>query len=95
MKTFKKDMEINDEEVDRILEEGINCCAEVEVGEIVHCLMTMFEHIHEAQMVKIVKEKLGPEHNEVVDKLLICVFMSEIATITANFKNREEKGAEA
>ena len=88
-----KVMEISAEErtVDEILEEGIKCCAEAEIGEVVDCLMNMFKNIKHSSMVKIVKDVVGPEHSEVIDNLLICFFVSEVATLTANFKGREKE----
>lgn len=86
-----KEIRADESSVDEILKEGIECCAEAEIGEVVDCLMSMFRNVNKSQMVKIVKEKVGPEHEEVIDNLLICFFVSEVATLTANFKGREQK----
>ena len=92
----KHEIALNDEEaVDRILSEGIQCCAEIEVGEAVDCLMTMFRHIQDTEMVKRIKQIIEPDKHKDIDQLLICFFVSEVATLTANFKNRERKGGEA
>lgn len=90
-----KEIRADERSVDDILREGIECCAEAEIGEVVHCLMDMFKNVKHSSMVKIVKQAVGPEHEEAIDNLLICFFVSEVATLTANFKNREEAGAEA
>lgn len=86
---------IDDDIIDKILTEGIQCCANVEVGEVVSCLMTMFQHIQNTKMVKDAKQNLNKEQCKAIDQLLISVFVSEVATLTANFKRREEKGADA
>lgn len=91
----RKDVELNDEIVDKILTEGIQCCANVEVGEVVDCLMTMFKHIQDTDMIKHIKQVIDSKHHDDIDQLLICIFVSEVATLTANFKKREEKGADA
>ena len=92
---IQKNLEITDEVIDQVLNEGIQCCAEVEVGEIVDCLITMFKHIQDSDMVQHIKQICGPDKNNDIDQFIICMFVSEVATITANFKNREENGAEA
>lgn len=94
MRTHELKLEDN-ETVDRILNEGIQCCAQIEVGEAVDCLMTMFQHIQETEMVKHIKQIIEPDKHKDIDQLLICFFVSEVATLTANFRKREEKGADA
>ena len=90
-----KQIEISDDFIDKVLDEGIKCCAEVEVGEVVSCLMTMFQNIQNTNMIQHIKQVCGPDKENDIDQLLICIFVSEIATITANFKKREKKGGEA
>ena len=91
----KYEVELTDDIVDKILSDGIQCCAQVEVGEIVDCLMTLFRGIQDSAMMQNIKRKLNKEYHEDIDKLMICFFVSEIATITKNFKDREEEGVEA
>ena len=86
---------MNDEEVDKILKEAIECSAEVEVGEIANCLMNMFQHIQDLICVQELKKAVGPYFEKDVDNFLITLFISQMATITINFKDRERKGAEA
>lgn len=90
-----KQVEISDDYIEKVLDEGIECCAEVEVGEVVSCLMTMFQNIQNTNMIQHIKQVCGPDKEDDIDQLLICIFVSEIATITANFKKREKKGGEA
>ena len=85
------EMELNNDDIDRVFGEGVSCCAVVEVGEVVDCLLTMFEHIQETNMVQGFKKAIGPENNENVDKFLMLLLVSEVATLTGNFKKREEQ----
>ena len=90
-----KQIEISDDFIEKVLDEGIECCAEVEVGEVVSCLMTMFQNIQNTEMIQHIKQVVGKDKEPDIDQLLICIFVSEIATITANFKKREKRGGEA
>ena len=90
-KVTQVELEINSDSVDKILEEGITCCAEVEVGQVVDCLFALFEHIRETHLVQSFKERLGPEHDRDLDKFLMLLLVSEVATITNNFKDKEKE----
>lgn len=84
-------METDDNMIDKVFTDGITCGALVEVGEAVDCLMVMFKHIQETELVRDFKKILGPEHNQDVDKFLMLLLVSEVATLTGNFKRRESK----
>ena len=90
-KVKQVELEIDGSTVDQILEEGITCCAEAEIGQVVDCLFAMFEHIQGTNLVKSFKERLGPEHDRDVDKFLMLLLVSEVATITNNFKEKEKE----
>lgn len=95
-KKFEKiEIELDQNKIDEILEKGVQCCAEAEIGEVIDCLLVMFQHIQNTDLVQGFKRQLGPEHDRSVDKFLIMLLISEVATITGNFGEREEKGAEA
>ena len=87
------EMDTNDALIDRVLAEGITCEAPIEVGEAVDCLMVVFKHIQEAEFLKEFKKVLGPEHNHDVDKFLMLLLVSEVATLVGNFKRREREPA--
>lgn len=84
---------LNEIDVDKVFFEGITCCAEVEVGECVDCLLSMFEGMKDAQLVTNFKKVLGPDKEKYVDEFLALLLLSEVATITNNFKDREAKGS--
>lgn len=86
-------MDTNDTLIDRVLTEGITCEAEIEVGEAVDCLLVMFQHIQETELVHDFKQVLGPEHDRDVDKFLMLLLVSEVATLTGNFGKRKGKDA--
>lgn len=90
-KVKRIELEISDGVIDEVFEKGIQCCAEIEVGEAVECLMVMFRHIQESELVRGFKGELGPEHEAAVDKFLGLLLVSEIATIMGNFGDRENK----
>lgn len=85
------EMEVDGDDIDRVFGEGVSCCATVEVGEVVECLLTMFEHIQNTNMVQGFKKAIGYEHSDNVDKFLMLLLVSEVATLTGNFKKREEQ----
>lgn len=87
--TKKIEIGLNEVDIDRILGEGIQCGALVEIGECVDCLLAMFDGIQDSQLVRDFKLLLGPENGQHVDKFMMLLLVSEIATLTANFRNRD------
>jgi len=85
------EMEVDGDDIDKVFSEGVSCCAVVEVGEVVDCLLTMFEHIQGTNMVQGFKQAIGLENSDNVDKFLMLLLVSEVATLTGNFKKREEQ----
>lgn len=83
--------EIDVDDIDRIFGDGISCCATAEIGEVVDCLMAMFENMQKTNLVEGFKDAIGHEHDKDVDKFLMLLLVSEVATITSNFKEREEQ----
>lgn len=82
---------ISQEDIDRILEEGVQCGALVEIGECVDCLLGMFDGIQSSQLVREFKLLLGPQNDNYVDQFMMLLLVSEVATLTANFRNREKE----
>lgn len=95
--TKKIEVGLSEVDVDRIFNEGIQCGAQVEVGECVDCLLAMFDGIQNSQLVKGFKQVIGPEKEKYVDEFLMLLLVSEVATLTQNFKDRDSdyKGKDA
>lgn len=89
MKVFE--VEINDSDIEKVFREGVECCAEIEVGEACDCLLAMFSQIRDSELVQGFLDRIGQEHKEKLDKFLMLLLVSEIATLTSNFKKRERK----
>lgn len=87
--TKKIEIGLNEVDIDRILGEGIQCGAQVEIGECVDCLLAMFDGIQDSQLVKGFKQIIGPDKEKYVDEFLMLLLVSEVATITNNFKDRD------
>ena len=87
--TKKIEMGLSEVDIDRILEEGVQCGAQVEIGECVDCLLAMFDGIQSSQLVRDFKLLLGPQNDHYVDQFMMLLLVSEIATLTANFRSRD------
>ena len=84
-------IETDDNMIDKVLTDGITCEALVEVGEAVDCLLALFQNIQGTELIRDFKKVLGPEHNQDVDKFLMLLLGSEVATLVGNFKRREQE----
>ena len=81
---------IKDErKIDEILEDGLNCQAEVTVSEVVDVIATMAEHVKQSGTYQNLINELGPECEEAVIDFVISFVCSEIATLTGQFKCRD------
>lgn len=88
-------IELNEDNIQDVFNKGVQCTAEIEVGEAVECLLAMYEHIQESDLMQGFKNSIGHEHDEDVDKFVMLLAVSQVATIVNNFKKREKKAAEA
>ena len=81
---------INDErKIEEILEEGLNCEAEILVCEAVDTIASMAEYVKKSRMYQKLIEELGPECEKPITDFVISFVVSEIATLTAAYKIRE------
>ena len=84
-------MDTDDNIIDKVLTDGITCEAPIEVGEAVDCLLVLFQNIQGTDLVRDFKKVLGPEHDRDVDKFLMLLLVSEVATLVGNFNRRERE----
>ena len=78
----------DDRKIEEILEEGLACEAEILVCEAVDIIATMTEHVQKSGTYQKLIEELGPECEGPIIDFIISFACSEIATLTAQFKNR-------
>lgn len=88
-------MELTEEGIQEVFDKGVQCAAEIEVGEAVECLLAMYEHIQDSDLMKGFKNSIGHEHDEDVDKFVMLLAVSQVATMVNNFKRREKEAAKA
>lgn len=86
-------IETDDNVIDKVLADGVTCEALIEVGEAVDCLLVLFQNIQGTELVRDFKKALGPEHDQDVDKFLMLLLVSEVATLVGNFKRRVQEPA--
>lgn len=80
---------------EEILEDGLNCQAEVTVGEVVDIIATMAEHVKKSAAYQKLIEEIGPECEAEVENFVISFVCSEISTLTGQFRMREQPKIEA
>lgn len=76
-------------DIDTILEEGLDCEAEVYVYEVVGIIMQMVKNIKKTKSYQQLLEFCGPECETAIQDFVISLICSQIATITGNFKDRD------
>lgn len=78
-----KETYISEQEIDEVFERGILCEAQITVGEAVDCLLEFAKHISQTDMIK------NFEKDQDIHKFLMCLIVSEVATLTENFMERD------
>lgn len=86
---------LDEEEVDKFMDEALSCDAECMVGEVVECLLHMFGNVDESHMITNLRSKLSKEQNKEFDKFMISLVVSIAMTLVKNFKKRQKVVAKA
>lgn len=81
-------LEMNEEEIQKVLEEAKECHIEAEVCDVVDCIVYMANHINTAEFYHEFLQYMGPETKEETDHFLDCFIMSLIMTLLRNFQKR-------
>ena len=91
------DIELNSQTLKEVFDAGIDCEAEIEVGEACECIIYVMQQVEHTQMYKNLKLGLssGVDLDKVARDFVVSVTASLVATLTANFKDRERAGNDA
>ena len=79
------------EEITKLLNEAIECCAEVEVGEAASCVFQLFEKLDQSEFYHDFVKVLNPDQYGDFHDFLMSIVVSIACTLVSQFKNREPK----